>query len=208
MATSKAYTDTEVRTRLNNLRTLHDKIKEHPFWVNFDTRFASDIGIMFHELACNVFGTADETNPYYSILRASTHEMCCMSRNFGEYVKNGMFERNKNILIIVLQAYLQNVHMFIDGNDPVDTVSGFLVDWDVRPAQLTKLVAEWDEDEKKYRVLVVISDKEHLERVKQNLERWSTALNDESATCKWARESLTDIEKGNVIIGKFWKYQL
>ena len=204
----KAYTDIEVRARQNNLRTLHDKIKEHPFWVNFDTRFASDIGIMFHELANDVFGTADETNPYYSILRASTHEMCCMGRNFGEYVKNGLFEKYKNILIIVLQAYLQNVHMFIDGNDPVDTVSGFLLDWDVRPVQLIKLVAEWDEDEKKYRVLTVISDKEHLERVKQKLKHWSTALNEECATCKWARESLTDIEEGNVIIGKHWKLQL
>ena len=190
--------------RLSNLRKLHDSIKENPFWLTFDKQFLPELGKEFYNLALNVWGASDDTNPYYVVLRGCTHDFCCMSRSLEYYVQCGMYDKYKDAYIITMQAFLQNVHCLIDNVIPDDKVLGYLPNYNIHnESHLTTLISEWFEDEGKYRCLNLIKQKS-IEGIKKWLSDRAN-LKYTSYTTEWARECLQEIEEGKTIIGKYWK---
>lgn len=187
--------------KLTKLQELHNRAKEHPYWLNFDNTFLGDIGKLFQDMTCCIYGVSDETNPYYVILRASTHDMCCMARNLTYYEKTGRFEKNKSNIILSLQSFLTNVHKLLEGHESEERVTNYLSPF----PNSTCVEALWFEDEGKYRALSVIRSAEDMENVKYKLNGFANLNSDHCKhTREWAIQCLDDIENKRKIIGKHW----
>lgn len=189
----------EKEERLSRIKTLHDLIKNHPYWMAFENRFLNDIRSYFCELLCLVSDSSDETNPYYVILRCITHDFNCMLRNIPYWIEDGKFDTYKGDAIMVMQTYLMNVHGLIEGRKPEDNVIAYTY----LGKNIKKYQTEWDDEQKKYFAVNVIKP-EDIPDVRHWCENYAN-LSRTSATRDWARQCLVEIERGEKLIGKHWK---
>ena len=196
-------TDKEKQERWENLIRLHDKIKENPYWLNFDQRFLKELVKDFRELNNNVWGVKDETNPYYVMLRATGHDFSCMLTNIQYWMEDNNydeFESRRPNIILTMQTFLMNVHRMLDDREEIDdTVIGFTA----AGKDLKTYVCEWFEDDNEYRALNLIR-RSSIE----GLRKWLSDRANLKYTCytkEWAEECLKELDEGKTIIGKFWK---
>ena len=189
----------EREERLAKIKTLHDTIKEHPYWLTFDTKFIEEIRQHFLELSRYIYNSSDEANPYYVILRCITHDFNCMLSNIYYWVKDGKFDEHKGNVIMVLQSYLMNIHRLIDGNISEKTVVGYTY----LGRKVNKFQAEYDKKESKYYAVAIIKSEDI-----PSVRRWCenrAKLTQPSHTKDFATRCLADIDKGKRLIGKCWR---
>ena len=185
--------------RLAKMRSLHDQIKVHPYWMTFDINLLEDVRKNFRELSCCVWNSADDKNPYYVILRCVTHDFNCMLSNIPYWVKEGKFDERKSDTIMVLQTYLMNIHRLIDGMEP----DGNIVGYTYLGHGVKKFKAEWDEEKGKYFAVNIIKQK-NVSAVRKWCEKYAN-LSSPSHTRDYARQCLEELDRGEMLIGKFWR---
>lgn len=98
------------------LKELHDSIKEHPFWINFDEKYLDNLLSLYSNVLDVVYdglNMKERKNPYGVLLSCLHHDFCCM---LGFIKRNGTTKVNKDY-IMVLQTYLQNLHRGLEWND-------------------------------------------------------------------------------------------
>lgn len=200
----------------NKLRVIHDKIKENPYWINFDDRLLLDLVHDFRELSDNYWNLEKSVygkDPYYEVLRVCCHDFNAMLSNIQYWQQDEIWEKEKWKVVLVLQTYLSNIHRMIDEINPCDTVvTGYTVSMKCKNFKayllgLKTFVAEWIEDEKsdksRYYALNLIEPKS-LNGLKKILEEDAKDKRHPN-TQAWAIECLKNIEDGKTIIGKTWK---
>lgn len=189
--------------RLAKFRKAHDIVKDNPYWMNFDEKFLPELIEYFLDLTECRWGTADESNPYYVILRCCGHDVCCMLNNM-RYKLEGkcpIEQSFKEHFIIVLQSYLSNAHRLIDGHDFNENIVGYT---DTNGLHLKKFtVLKSDDKFKPYYAVHVVQTEEEYKEMKDWLYKW-VGYNYECNTKKWAIECLVELDAGNKIIGKHW----
>lgn len=185
--------------RLAKMRSLHDQIKEHPYWMTFDINLLEDVIKDFRELSCCVWNSADDKNPYYVILRCVTHEFNCMLSNIPYWVKEGKFDERRGDIIMVLQTYLMNAHRLVDGMEADGNIVGYTyLGHDVR-----KFQAELDEENGKYFAVNIIKQK-NVNDLRKLCEKFAN-LSNQSNTRDYARQCLEELDRGETFIGKCWR---
>ena len=129
--------------RLAEMRSLHDKIKEHPYWMTFDINLFEDVRKDFRELSRCVWNSADDKNPYYVILRCVTHDFNCMLSNIPYWVKEGKFDEIRDEIAAIKEAIHPHETLFVvdsmTGQDAVNTAKEFNDRLDFDGVVLTKL---------------------------------------------------------------------
>lgn len=184
--------------RLAEMRVLHDKIKEHPYWMTFDAKFLPSLLEDFRELTLTVWDSADNTSPYYVVLRAVTHDFNKMLSNVREWLKHDKFKPHEGSVIAVMQAYLMNIHRLLDGGDADGAVVGFTY----FGKDLEKYEALYDEEEKTYYAVNVVK-RSYLPEIEKILTKFGRCCS--KGTRELVEECRRDIEEGRQIIGKMWK---
>lgn len=197
-------TNKDRQERLAKFRKAHDVVKDNPYWMNFDEKFLPELIEDFFNLTGCRWGTADESNPYYVILRCCGHDVCCMLSNMRYKLegKYGHIEQSfKEHFIIVLQAYLSNAHRLIDGHDFNENIVGYT---DTNGLHLKKFtVLKSDDKFNPYYAVRVIQTEDEYKKMKDWLEKWA-GRDFECNTKTWAIECLAELNAGNKIIGKNW----
>ncbi len=178
---------------LEKLKTLHDKIKENPYWLNFDTNFLIDLIEDFKELVGSL--TYNDKNAYDTILRACTHDMYYILRNLTYWAKWETFKFMRSDIILVLQTFLSNVHCLIDNIESTDGVIGY----GYGNGELNTYYSKWSDNEQKYKILNVISTKQKFDRIIRYLK--ACAESSPKYTKAWAVQCLNDIENKQEIVG-------
>lgn len=106
-----------------NLYLLHDVVKNHPYW-NLGTKYGlkslQDLCEQMHKLQIELFrflGVRKDyewlKNPQIVLVDFCVHDV----NHEMWYIKNGWHEVTPNT-IIMLQAFLQNMHILLDGKIP------------------------------------------------------------------------------------------
>ena len=119
---------------LENFRTLHDEIKNHPYWMTFDySVFKKEIYPKYREFL-ELYSYLrfndeyeDRDSPFFAIVNTIYHDFSAM---LGQLVysskRNGIDLRDtddfKQFYVPVLQNFLQLVHFFIEGKNSEDTM--------------------------------------------------------------------------------------
>lgn len=185
--------------RLAQMRILHDRIKEHPYWINFDINLLEDVRKDFRELSCCVWNSADATNPYYVVLRCVTHDFNCMLSNIPYWVKEGKFDERMGETILVLQTYLMNIHRLLDQEKYDDNI----VAYTYLGKDIKKFGVEWDEEKGKY-IAINIIKKKNVDGIRKWCDKFANLPNP-SNTRDFARQCLEELNRGETFIGKWWK---
>jgi hypothetical protein len=186
--------------QLTEMRSLHDMIKELPYWMTFDIKLLNDVIKNFRKLTCCVWKSSDETNPYYVILRCVTHDFNAMLSSMPYWVKDGEFEEKKADIIMVLQTYLMNVHRLLDNERTEEVVVGYTYS---TVKGICKFQAEWDEEEKKYYAVNIIKTSQ-VPAIRKWCKKYAD-LGHLSNTKEYAVRCIEELDKGEKIIGKHWK---
>lgn len=195
-------TQEEIKQRFENVKKAHDELKESPYWINFDNRLLPDVLKKFGEISRNYWGIADNSNPYYAIIRCLTHDFNCMLCSISDSIRLGRLDKSWNEhmgdVIMVLQIYLMNIHRIIDHNDYEGAVVGYTY---TRTGGIKKFQA-FKKDDGTYVVYNVIT-KDELPAVKKTIEKYINIH--DCPTKKWAQDAMKDIEEGHDVIGETWK---
>lgn len=85
-------TDEEKKKRFEIVKQCHDELKEHPYWMNSDKALLRDVLRLFSKISNNYWGTADNTNPYYAIIRCVTHDFNCMLCSISDSIRLGRLD--------------------------------------------------------------------------------------------------------------------
>lgn len=184
------------------LKELHDLIKEHPFWYNFDEKFLNDLTKLYSDVLCNVYEgleMSERKNPYAVLLSALHHDFSCM---LGFLKRNGPSKVNKDY-IMVLQTYLQNLHRALEwdastsSNEPV---IGFNLKGGYGEALKFKVIHL----NEKLKAVNCITDRDLLKKyIAHNKDRYA-GHSFYKDTYKWYTKCEEEIEKGKNIIGETW----
>lgn len=112
----------KMEQKMNKLKELHDRVKEHPYWLNFDSGLFRDVNQMYEEM----IKILSETSPavfshdgmiYYanqygavglSLVHDLRNRMC-----YGSKYEKGSEKFGK--MIWVMQTFLMIIHQYIDG---------------------------------------------------------------------------------------------
>lgn len=185
--------DAERRIRV---RSLHDEIKAHMFWREFDAKWLPDLAGLYRELSDNIWDSSDATNPHYVILRSVTHDFNAMLSSL-EYGGKEAFPGAWGDVVTVLQTYLSDVHRMCDGIVCENAV-GYTY---TNSSKLTKFTALYDEGKKEWYCVNVIHEKNVPALVKM-LE--SLSAKSRENTREWIKECMDDINRGEAVIGRSW----
>jgi len=109
--------------RLENLRRLHDEVKEHPFWKTMDIGFHADcvdsLKGLLNTFIGGFWGDEREKNPHFALLYPIMHGLFSSILSAKIMYK----QMHKNITdtpafgnyVLCLQTALQIVHCYLDG---------------------------------------------------------------------------------------------
>lgn len=211
-------TDEEIKKYLGDIRKIHDDIKEHPYWINFNNIFLKDILSLFNRISSNVWCISDNTNPYYTLINHLTHDFNTMLFKIKMSIRDGKFqeewEDHMGDVIMVLQVYLQNIHRLIDNYMPEENegVVGYLY---YRPTykpfphplktDIVKFQVFKGEEDKFYPYMILGRNKiPNLIKYLKSIVLIGNGL-DQEATESWINDCLKEIEEGKNIIGDYYR---
>lgn len=178
------------------LKQLHDKIKENPYWMSFDKVFLPELLNDLYRIGCLYYDYMDYTNPYYAMLRALTHDYNCLIDLIRYSIKKREDYKYMDKAIVVFQTYLTLIHGMIEGNRQEDVV-GYLL----KNGDLKKYLSLYDESKKQFYVVNVISSKgipAVIEYCEKFVKHGSGSIKD------WCEQCLEEIKNGEKIIGRHW----
>ena len=122
-------TEQEIQQRRDNVKEAYRMLKDHPYWETFDRALLKDVLKLFGTISRNYWGTADNTNPYYAIIRCVTHDFNCMLGNLSDSIRLASFEERwgeyMDTVNMVLKTYMENVGHMLDGDEPDGDVVGY-----------------------------------------------------------------------------------
>ena len=211
-------TKEEIEKRFNTIKETHDKLKEHPYWLNFDNIFLEDILSLFDRLSSNVWGISDNTNPYYALITHTLfiHDFNTMLFKIRMSIRDGRFQEewkdHMGDVIMVLQVYLQNIHRLIDNYIPGENegVVGYLYyrpTYKPFPHPLRTGVVKFQvfkgEEDEFYPYMIL--DKNKIPNLIKYLK--SIVCLDQGATESWSNDCLREIEEGKNIIGDYYRIE-
>ena len=201
-------TDEEKRKRFEIVKQCYDELKEHPYWINFDRTLLRDVLSLFGKISRNYWGTADNTNPYYAVIRCVTHDFNCMLCSISDSIRLGRmdegWEKHMGDVNMVLQVYLMNVHRMIENREPDGNVVGYTFS---RSDGLSKFQA-FKEEDGTYKVFCIIDTQEKYDKMKKYLEKRADKTKSRGAIQEWAAKSLQELDEGKDEIGTVWKITL
>lgn len=94
------------------IREIHDTIKQHPYWNNFDPIYNNDIYDLFKKMGEMLweirYDVGENKNPYYVVLKRMYHDF----NAFLYWFKCGAIKNNEQITYF--QIVLQLFHRMID----------------------------------------------------------------------------------------------
>ena len=142
---------------MKELIKLHDEIKNHPFWNNFDVELFSGVFKMMRDLCGLLYknNLIVDTNPHATLIKGSTHDFNCISSRYRELLLD---VKTRGIYTLVLQTYLSNMHRIIEGvieDNPVQ----YNITYKNNEYTLHKYVTVLC-DNRTYRMLLVINESE------------------------------------------------
>ena len=190
--------------RLSILRTEHDAIKEHPFWITMDDSLFKDLIGHYRTILNNIWNSSDESNPYYVVLRCVKHDMNTMLYKLYCDEKPLSHYLDKGDIIMVLQVFLQNVHALIDGHKPWS--GGNVVAYAPYGGEYLKYQAFQKEDGTWQAYNIRPDTEKERNIVRKKIERY-LHLRDEDPMKKWATAALSELESGAEIVGECWKFK-
>jgi hypothetical protein len=143
---------------MKELIKLHDEIKNHPFWNNFDVELFSGVFKMMRDLCGLLYknNLIVDTNPHATLINCSTHDFNCISSRYRELLID---TKTRGIYTLVLQTYLSNMHRIIEGvieDNPVQ----YNITYKNNEYTLHKYVTVLCDNNKTYRMLLVINESE------------------------------------------------
>ena len=190
--------------KLGILRTEHDAIKEHPFWITMDDSLFKDLIGHYRTIVNNIWKISDESNPYYVVLMCVVHDINAMLSKLFWDKKPLSYYLDKGDIIMVLQVFLQNVHVLIDGYEPWS--GGNVVAYAPYCGEYKKYQAFQKEDGtwKAYNIRLDTEKERNI--VRKIIERY-LHLRDDDPMKKWATASLSELDSGAETVGDCWKFK-
>ena len=193
------YTDEEIEKRKAKLRTLHDSIKESPYWLSFDERLAYDLLGEMHNLGEYCWGIAGNENPYYVMIRCITHDFNAMISNLRWCLKHHEKSENEHSnVIVVLQTFLTLVHGLLDGRRDEDDVVGYTC----TSNNFKTFKSLYDPALHEYYAVNVIREKNV-----PALLKWLDCQYEkrpDSHLGKWCKDAAEEMRSGKQIVGRQW----
>ena len=143
---------------LIELKQLHDDLKVHPYWLNFDhTLYKKEIYPMLNkimELLSHLKYKQKDFNsdtPFFALYEMFTHDFNAIKSsmyNTENIEQNDVF---KNFYIIVLQNFIQLIHYFIESIEDENILVMYMPNNVYNPKTLIKHMPiyheEWKNDE-------------------------------------------------------------
>lgn len=200
-------TEREIQQRRDNVKEAYRMLKDHPYWETLDRALLKDVLKLFGTISRNYWGTADNTNPYYAIIRCVTHDFNCMLGNLSDSIRLASFEERwgeyMDTVNMVLKTYMENVGHMIDNDEPDGDVVGYTF---LKSNGLSKLQAF--KGESIYKVLCIVDTQEKYNTVKKYLEKHADPNKARGPIQEWAAKSLQELNEGKDEVGECWKITL
>lgn len=94
------------------LLQLHDEIKNHPFWNDFDVSLFSEVFRMIRNLVSKAYQSnlITNRNPHAELINKTTHDFNAETVNYRDFLTN---VETRGAYTLVLQTYLSNLHRVI-----------------------------------------------------------------------------------------------
>ena len=113
-------TEQEIQQRRETVKEAYRILKGNSYWETLDRASLRDVLKLFGIISRNYWGTADNTNPYYAIIRCVTHDFNCMLGNLSDSIRLTSFEERwgeyMDTVNMVLKTYMENVGHMLDGD--------------------------------------------------------------------------------------------
>ena len=188
-------------TRINELDRLSKLAKMDYFWRDQKPSNLGNIIGILRDMAGQIWGSDNESNPYYVMLRGINHDFCCLLRNlnidYSEYEDPEIF---KNITK-VFKSYIQNVDGLVSGVfNTHQIIDGYLYS---KGTKMIKFYSIFNDKDKVYKCVNVLNTPEQFEHVKSLLDKYKSKTNNYYSK-EWIDQCLSDIENCSRIIGWQW----
>lgn len=140
--------------RYKELLSLHDEIKEHPFWLNFRHDDYRDLHKLWNKAETamsDIFYVYEENydrkgSPLFAVCRVQTHDFNAMRCYLYSDPNILTEERFRSYYLVMLQNRLQLMHMLAEHRDKeLETVCSFLCNPLRTPKRLQKYVPVFHE---------------------------------------------------------------
>lgn len=141
----------KIESIMREIRTLHDGIKEHPYWRVFDhAMFRNEVSGMFRGLMGLIGDLTymkgyDSDSPFFAVHRMLYHDFSAMIRIIYGVSKCEETDEFKSFYLPVLQNYVQLVHCFIEEIEDDIAFVMFMPDNAYHPKKLEKHVPYFHE---------------------------------------------------------------
>ena len=168
-------------------RELHERAKESIFWKTFDPKYASDACKSLYELENAIvgyfYGLSSDTrkrNAQWVIVDSITHNINALMLHI-----RGGAAKLEGDNIILLQSFLQNLHLLIDDIIPDDPCG---LEPYGNEGKYRKIKAALNEDGETYRAVQIIKESQITDVIKNLEEKMTKWFNDDNNICREIRE--------------------
>lgn len=133
-----------IETALNNLKKLHDNIKEHPYWISFNhDMFKQDVIPMYIEVM-KLYSYLrfnkeykDSDSPWFAMMSTIYHDFSSMLGRL-RYNETHESDNFKQYYLPALQNFLQILHFFIEGMNTEEHIIMYMPENIYHPKFFTK----------------------------------------------------------------------
>lgn len=168
-------------------RELHERAKESIFWKTFDPKYASDACKSLYELESAIvgyfYGLSSDTrhrNAQWVIVDSIAHNINALMLHI-----RGGAAKLEGDNIILLQSFLQNLHLLVDDIIPDDPCG--LEPYE-NEGKYRKIKAALNEDGETYRAVQIIKESQITDVIKNLEERITKWFNDDNNISREIRE--------------------
>ena len=165
-----------IKTALHNLKKLHDKIKEHPYWISFNHDMLKQDVIPMYRKVMELYSYLrfnieykDSDSPWFAMMSTIYHDFSAMLANL-HYKETHESDIFKQYYLPTLQNFLQILHFFVEGMNTKEYIIMYMPENIYHPKLFTKYTCvyhdNWKDsdgyqfwwDDCKWRAIVTIKE--------------------------------------------------